>query len=755
MTLRTGCSAALVGLHEACVALERGDCTAAIVGGANLILAPGMTAAMTEQGVLSPDGSCKTFSADANGYARGEAINAVFVKPLSAALRDGNPIRGVIRSTASNNDGKTPGISYPSTDAQEALIRRAYAVAGIDEAGIAETGFVECHGTGTAIGDPVETNAIARVFGDAGVHIGSVKPNVGHSEGASGITSLIKAVLALEHQTIPPNIKFGEPNPKIPFEQSKLVVPVEPTSWPQDRRERASINSFGIGGSNVHVVVDSFHEYNRQLSGGTCSSSGHHQSYGHSNGVAARDGVPAPALQQQQKQPHHLLLYSANSTQSLGRSISSLQEYAAKNPNHLAELAYTLATRREKMQYRSFQVVNSTSSEALQIEIPLPTSKTTTTTAPAPIVMVFTGQGAQWPRMGSELLHSNAAFRRSIVALDSALQRAFAQHGIEAAWSIERELEKAGALSQLGRAEFAQPLCTAVQIGLVDALAALDIKASAVVGHSSGEIAAAYSAGALTAEQAIVTAWRRGWVVSQRQQQQQQAKKGAMAAIGMSWAEVKQFLVPHVVVACDNSPKSVTLSGNAAELKSVVSKIQETCPDVLARLLKVDQAYHSHHMVEIGESYRQSISAELDGKTSAPTKPFFSSVSGSRWHASEGHLESAYWQRNLESPVLFQRAVLSILDDDCGQNNPVFLEIGPHPALAGPIRQILASASAKAQYVSTMTRNQDCTESLLTAVGKLFSLGVLVNCEALTPTPFAVTLPDLPRYPWNHQESYW
>ena len=216
-----------MGLNEACMAISRGDCESALVGGVNLIMAPGMTIAMSEQGVLSKDGLCKTFSADANGYGRGEVITAIYVKPLSDAIRDGNPIRAVIRSTSTNVDGKTPGMSCPSTDAQEALMRRAYKVAGITDFGL--TAMVECHGTRTPIGDPIEANAVARVFSESGVYIGSIKPNLGHAEGASGLISVIKMVLALEHRIIPPNIQFTNPNPAIPFKSAKLTVPLEPS----------------------------------------------------------------------------------------------------------------------------------------------------------------------------------------------------------------------------------------------------------------------------------------------------------------------------------------------------------------------------------------------------------------------------------------------------------------------------------------------------------------------------------------------
>jgi acyl transferase domain-containing protein len=215
-----------------------------------------MTIAMTEQGVLSPDGRCKTFDAAADGYARGEAINAVYIKKLSDAIRDRDPIRAVIRATASNADGKTSSMSVPSLESHEAMIRDAYNAAGIKDH--SRTAFVECHGTGTAVGDPLEVGAVANVFGgQKGVYIGSIKPNVGHSEGASGLTSVIKAVLALERKIIPPNINFCTPNPKIAFEEANLKVPTVPIPWPTEFSERVSINAFGIGGANAHVILDS------------------------------------------------------------------------------------------------------------------------------------------------------------------------------------------------------------------------------------------------------------------------------------------------------------------------------------------------------------------------------------------------------------------------------------------------------------------------------------------------------------------
>jgi acyl transferase domain-containing protein/SAM-dependent methyltransferase len=715
MSIRTGCSAALVALHEACRAIQNGDCKSAIVGGANLILAPGMTQAMTEQGVLSPDGSCKTFSADANGYGRGEAVSAIYIKPLDAALRDGNPVRAVIKATATNSDGRTPGISYPSTESHEAMIRKAYASAGITD--FSRTTFVECHGTGTPTGDPIEANAVARVFGgsERGVYIGSVKPNLGHSEGASGLTSLIKVVLALENRIIPPQIRFSSPNPNIPFEERNLKVPLEPTPWPQDGGERASVNSFGIGGANAHAIVES----------------------ARTHGVVAH--VPVAARPSDSQDIPHLLLYSANSSDSLRRMVEAYQTFVDESPEKLGALAYTLANGREHLQYRAFAVASKDRQ---------PTVSPLTRIGQSPkVVMVFTGQGAQWPTMGKELLQSNAVFQASVRSLDQHLRDILGAPE----WSIEEELLKTGKSSRMGLAELSQPLCTALQVALVDTLAAVGVRPTAVVGHSSGEIAAAYAAGALTAKESIIIAWHRGQVAKKQQ------RAGSMAAIGMGWDDVKPYLVDTVTVACENSPRSVTISGDTDKVQAVVAKIKESPPngqEVLARLLKVDKAYHSYHMVEIGEDYHSLLMENGVLGADAAFCSFYSSVTGGLLEE-EANLGPRYWQKNLESPVLFSAAVTKILQNPELGKQCAFLEVGPHSAMAGPLRQIMTQVATTAPYVSTMIRNQNCVESFLTAIGKLHQLNVPVDLGVLIPRGSTSCLPDLPRYAWDHEESYW
>ncbi|KAI0178953.1 putative polyketide synthase [Hypoxylon sp. FL1284] len=701
MTIDTACASSFSALNEACRAIGQGDCESAIVGGASLILGTTLTLQMGELGALAVDGSCKTFDASANGYARAEGINAVYIKPLSAALRDGNPVRAVIRGISTSHNGRSAGITSPDVKAQQDLIRQTYQIAGIQNP--ADTPFVECHGTGTPRGDRMETAAVGSVFGsEAGVYIGSVKACMGHSEGASGLTSLIKAVLALENKTIPPNIKFNTPNPEIPFQKYNLTVPTEPTPWPQGRKERISVSNYGVGGANAHVIVDSASSFNA-----------------------------SPELEESGDNPQ-LLVFSANSSESLKKIMDRYDEYLTKYPERIEDVAYTLANKRQHLENRAFIV-------ATREKPGSPSTPAKHKSTPS-IVMVFTGQGAQWPQMSRDLMKTNQTFKASIKAMDGYL-KSLGQDG--PSWTIEGELRKPAKTSKLGLAELSQPLCTAIQVALVDAFKAVGIEPSAVVGHSSGEIAGAYASGALSAQEAIVAAFQRGAVA------REQTRAGTMAAIGMSWKEVDEFLVAGVTVACENSPRSVTISGDAAKVEEVVAAISTAKPDVLARLLKVDKAYHSYHMAEIGGIYLDRVGTTLAGK--APTKPFFSSVKG-RILGKNDVLSAQYWQQNLESPVLFKDAVSLILKHPVSEN-AVFLEIGPHSALAGPLRQILSEYSNQSPYIASMLRGQDCTESFLSALGKLYTMNAPIDFKALYPRGTA--LPGLPTYQWANTGAYW
>ncbi|KEY68600.1 hypothetical protein S7711_05782 [Stachybotrys chartarum IBT 7711] len=702
MTFKTGCSASMVAMETACKAVARGDCESAIVGGTNLVLGPGLSSVMTKNGVISHEGRSRPFDASAAGYGRGEAVSALYIKRLDHAVRDGNPVRGVIRASLCNDDGKTPGITQPNTLAHEKLIRATYKLAGLGDK-LHETGYFECHGTGTPIGDPIETNAVARVFGEKGMIIGSVKSNVGHSEAASGNTSIIKSILALEHRTIPPNVNFNTPNPKIPWDQ--LRVPTEPLEWPSDRLERVSVNSFGIGGSNAHVILESANFHGIQ----------------NSTPVSEDD---APRL--------GLVLLTAKNDHSLELSVEKHSKYLETHgPTRLRDLTYTLANRRDHHRHRTFAVADGLG--------PLETQPITKTpNEPKTLVFIFTGQGAQWAEMGKELMNDFASVRKNIEEMDAILS----QCHTPPEWKIFDELRKPRLKSRVYTAEFSQPLCTAIQIALVDLLKAWGITPAGVAGHSSGEIAAAYTTGSLSKKEAILAAYFRGYATREK------LADGTMAAVSLGAEAIRPYLKPGVVVACENSPSSTTVSGDREAVESLLEDIRKDAPDVFARALRVDNAYHSHHMKAYGASYEESIKEITSEKT--PAIPFFSSVTG-KIYTEPDVFGPSYWRNNLESPVLFNTAVRNIIKSDV--KNPLIVEIGPHSALAGPLRQIFQAEGASYTYVPSLQRDKDDTESMYTCLGSLWCNGLSVDFEAVNPVGNVLT--DLPAYSWDHTKSFW
>lgn len=417
------------------------------------------------------------------------------------------------------------------------------------------------HGTGTKIGDPIEAGAVARIFGDHGIYIGSVKPNLGHSEGASGLSSVIKMVLALENRTIPPNILFCTPNPKIPFEEAKLTVPIKPMPWPSNKLERVGVNSFGIGGSNAHVLLESASSFGI----GPAATGQMHKS----------DVNPG-------KQPH-LLVFSAKHPSALTKNVESHERYLKMHPGSVRDMAFSLATKREAMPHRQYCV---TDGDAL---FELSRSTKISGQTPADLIFVFTGQGAQWAQMGETLLDASPVFRDTIARLDAILSTLPDAPG----WTLLEEIRKPVPYSRLSEAEYSQACCTAVQVALVDVLVHCKIKPQGVVGHSSGEIAAAYASGAISAADAITIAYYRGSLLQNVSNQ----TPGGMAAVGLGRQEVSPFLKPGIIVGCENSPESVTLSGDSDVLECVMERIRAAYPQVFMRRLRVDRAYHSSEKV--------------------------------------------------------------------------------------------------------------------------------------------------------------
>ena len=590
IVVNTACSSSVYAMHNACNALRNKECSAAVVGGVNLVLTVDQHMNTAKLGVLSPTSTCHTFDVSADGYGRAEGVGAVYLKRLSDAVRDGDPIRGLIRSSATNSNGKVPavGITHPNREGQANVIKKAYERGGLLDPRL--TGYFECHGTGTAVGDPLEVHAVAdamnenRQSQDGPLFVGAVKTNIGHSEAASGLSAVIKAILTVERGIIPPTKGVANPNPAIEWDNWKVQVPLEPTPFPSHLPvKRVSINSFGYGGTNAHIVVESADSLLLQP-----------QTYKY-NASPKRLKAKSPRGAFNRNRPY-LLPFSAHDKQTLKRNIEA---YGGIADNYnLLDLSYTLANRRTHFPCRGIVVanhanVNNVFKNNFKDFVFAEKKKTPT------VGFVFTGQGAQWPKMGAELMAYYPSFLRSIRYLDMVLG------DLEDSpdWTLEDALLEDPESSRVNEAEFSQPLCTAIQVALVQLLGVWGIRPKVTCGHSSGEIAAAFAAGLISASKAIMLAYYRGKVVRDID------TNGAMLAVGLGAGAVKPYLEEakdEVVVACHNSPAGVTLSGNADLLEAVKKDIVED--KVFARSVNTNgKAYHSHHMHPAAAKYEASV----------------------------------------------------------------------------------------------------------------------------------------------------
>ncbi|KAI1470380.1 polyketide synthase [Daldinia caldariorum] len=742
-TIDTACSSSLYALHQALNAMSTNDCESVIVASSNLIMSPELHIAAAKSGVLSPTGTCHTFDASADGYGRAEGVNAIYVKRLSAALRDGNPIRAIIRGSAVNASGKTPGISLPSGRLQEVVIRKAYQNAGIDFTG---TDYVECHGTGTPVGDPIEVDAIGRCFSPREgppLLIGSVKTNVGHSEGASGLTSILKIVQSFENGQIPPSRGVVKLNPKLILAERNLKVAREVAEWPRALR-RASINSFGYGGANAHVILEAAESYLGQ---------DYLEKYSYSRSdMDVRDS-----------QRLTVLPVSGASSSSLDAVIQQISQTITqlRDEGAILDLAHTLTKGRDHLRHRSFLLVKQEKSGGKFVNLTADEASLKGEFNPLPLGFVFTGQGAQYAGMAKELLFENQHFRDTIRRLDGVLQALPSPYAPD--WTLEQTLLDA-ANSRINEVTRSQPICTAVQIGLVDLLRTWGIQSKSVVGHSSGEIAAAYAAGLLTFSQAILVAYFRGYAVGTLR------SRGAMMAVGLSPDEAKlliknKSLEAKVRVACVNSPGSVTLSGSPGGIDALSHDLQTE--NKFARKLETGgRAYHSHMMEEIGGLYEKLLTPYFGSRVSDSNTSTEPSEYEVKMYSSVGHdpnsldgIDSqtnmpAYWRQNLEQPVQFSAALSNLV---AGAGNTIHLvEIGPHAALKGPIKQIRTSLKLNEKslpYSPTLVRQQDADSCIKTLAGTLFTHGHhTLNWDIINGLPESglKILHDLAPYPWDY-----
>ncbi|RFU36270.1 hypothetical protein B7463_g122, partial [Scytalidium lignicola] len=767
--LDTACSSSLVAFHLACQSLRSGEATSAIVGGCNLILNPDFFILLSGPGFLGPDGKCHTFDSKANGYGRGEGVASIVLKPLDAALRDEDPIRAIIRGTATNHDGKTPGISLPSQKAQEDLIRATYKSAGLE---MNQTGYFEAHGTGTQAGDPIETGAIGTTIGatklpEDPLLIGSIKTNIGHLEGASGVAGIIKAVLILEKGLIPASLGFETPNPKLRLKEYNLKVVTELTPWPSSGLRRISVNSFGFGGTNAHVILDDAYHYLEGMNE-TAKALINGSSNGHSRLHTDLFPSNTNGFHSKTQLSHSPQLFILSShyedgcnmiTQQLTPYIETKSEDSINN-ELLSNLSYTLSERRSRLLWRNYVVASSVTDlhEILKSGL----SKPTKSASGRSLALVFSGQGAQWALMGMELMVFDC-FRKSLESASSYLR------SLGCNWVLTEELHREAEFSNINQSAYSQPICTAIQVALVDLLSHLKVRATTVVGHSSGEIAAAYCTGALSRESAWEVAYHRGRLC-QKISQIETHKPGAMLAANLSELEAQGILQQNpslrVVVACINSPSNVTLSGDRQDIVSLESILEEK--DVFARRLKVEHAYHSSHMELIAGEYLESIKhIKNNDQKSDNTIRMFSSVSGREITVDE--LSPAYWVKNMVSPVKFSQAVQSMLRNSGGRKVlrrsgrttvDILLEVGPHSTLKGPLKQILDKEKLVVPYFHMLSRGKAASSTILKAAGDLFTRGVTVDILRANrldqfDSHSLRVLTDLPTYPWNRVHRFW
>ena len=710
MAVDTACSSSLVALHQACLGIWRGESATALAGGVNILMTPHSFIGFSKASMLSPSGRCRAFDAAGDGYVRAEGGGVVFLKPLSEALRAGDPVHALILGSAVNSDGRTRGLSMPNADAQEKLLASAYADAGVDPR---ELAYVEAHGTGTAAGDPQEARAIGRMLARGRgpgelLPIGSVKTNVGHLEPASGMAGLLKAVLSLRHRAIPASLHFDTPNPNIPFDELNLRVATEYTELPRDGVPATlGVNSFGFGGTNAHVVL-------REHCGAALRASN-----------ARRAGMLP-------------LVLSA-------RSRSALTELAIRYRGFLLapdappprEIAVNAARRRQHHDHRLAVFGRDAVELAGRLEVFATEGRGAGLVSGQMIgrhervAFVFSGNGSQWAGMGRELLREDPYFRRAVGNVDALIRDL-------SGFSVIRELRAGPDKSRLHRTEFAQPALFALQVGLVESLGRRGLHPDAVLGHSVGEVAAALASGAFDLEQAAR-------VIHARSQAQAPTRgRGRMAAMGLSPAAAIEAIRPfggEVELAAVNSPSSVTLSGPLELLEEVGRKCGSG--KLPFRILDLDYAFHSRQM----DSIRDGLLTALEGLEPSSTRvPFISTVRGEEVPGEA--LGARYWWENVRRPVRFEKALAGI----AGDGPSIFLEIGPHPIMQGYLNENLRAAGTRGRPFPTLRRDDDGVAKVWEAIGTVHVHGGRLDFERLFPgrvRPLA-----LPSYPWQ-KESFW
>ena len=708
MAVDTACSSSLVTVHLACQSLRARDCDMALAGGVNLLLSPEPTVALSKARMMSPDGRCKTFDASANGFVRGEGCGMVVLKRLGDALAAGDNILALIRATAVNQDGPSSGLTVPNGLAQESLLREALRRARVDPSQI---DYVEAHGSGTSLGDPIEVRALKAVLcasrsADQPLMIGSVKTNIGHLESAAGVAGLIKVVLALQHQEIPPHLHLKQLNSHISLNGAPITIPNEPAKWVAgDRRRFAGISSFGASGTNAHAVLEE-----------------------------------APAItttEPESSRPLHILALSARSENALAQLVQRYAEFLESNPEQsLRDICFTANTGRAHMSFRTAVIAADALSMKQRLQSVTTRKKTSQTIQQPQIAFLFTGQGSQYIGMGRQLYETNANFRRTLQQCNEILQPHLGASLLSVLYPAAGEADEAA--KRIDETAMAQPALFSVEYALAKLWQEWGVEPDIVLGHSVGELVAACIAGLFKLEDGLRLVAERGRVM------QALPQIGSMAAVFANEQRVLEAIAPYreeLSIAALNGPEQIVISGATIRLEAALKNL--SVDGIKSQKLPVSHAFHSPLMDPACEAFL-SCAASI---SYAPQQLKFVSTVEGKLAGEDTLVQPGYWWRNIRETVNFRQAVKTAVDD--GANT--FLEIGPTPTLIAFGRRCVPDPQLT--WLSSLRRGNADWQVMLDCLGALYTNGVLVNWRGFEKENQRRRV-SLPTYPFE-RSRYW